>query len=1712
MKISFNPSNSNKNILDLIKSNKDIIFDLKGHNIFARGVEFKGTDTNTWRPVVDNLTSNSTTSSLSANQGRVLAGLINGKSDSDHNHDGRYVRAFGTSNDNIDSDWGQSFKTFDPIPSGTPPEQNPNISLLNIGNDFNRRKQLAFIYSSDSIYYRRHTEGGFSNWRRLAFANEIPTSLKNPHALTISLNGTSQGPYDGSAAKNINITPSSIGAATSGHNHDGRYVYNYGGTSMDGASKNKNALGMSTTSGISGDWWHILQAAWNDEYRWNSQIAFPTQNRNGMYYRSGLDDNTKWGAWVKLLDTGNSYVTGGKGVINGTTITQVDNAINSTNSTNARKLVNWYSARPTSLNAQFGDGSLRIFYATSSTTEGKSPDDATVLHLAWDNNGGWDSQLAISSPSSRVYSRSQNGGTWQPWKTLAFTTDIPSSLKNPHPLTLKANGTTLAIYDGSSAKEANFTYANVGAASASHTHSYYAVNENYGGFKKAERLPTSGFYQSYISGEDESGGNAPWTDWIHLINCQHSNTGNNFALQIAASFHNNNIFKIRVTNNNVNAAWRDIIHSGNIGSQTVASASKLQTARNLWGNSFNGTTDVSGTIKFNNVTSGLCEGVQWTCGDNDYARLKAGATGSNAGYFEIATSDDGNEPIYVRQYTGVFSTVKRTLTLLDANGFTHFPSYINIGGNENNNSSPDRVWGSNSRDSYLRSYRTSALRVSYASSANTATSANKLTTARNIALGTDLRGSANFDGSNNIIINANINACAIGVGSTNGLPFKRIAHFETGSSYNDNALLLYISQGYINGSNGICRVEFRTGNISSSNSNPSASASVRWLVRNGYGLDSLYAGYYVTTGKAYIDIYLKTTGGYQGTVIRVLQDSRGGINSNVQLINSHYYSDSNHKEAYNSIEAAATALYNKAYTRIVSGSDVGTVSHSNSTGSVHWNNVTNKPSSFTPSSHTHTWSSITDKIVAGNEFNIVNAGYNNQLWFNYLPIDNRNSSAAISQYNMCNGNKGLASVYAYRFKAEGKACMWKDARNYAPFYATFNGGFEPILDIKTKGGDWSIGSYDSAGDRLIFSFTSDSDFNAGVNGTAWYYIATDGIFSGASRYINHTPGSPQSYMYSTSTGTYDGAIQIREVNGVLNNQSAWGYAPRITFHWGQRYAKGFGMRSDGQFAVDDVPIALTSNVLTFDNNNANYLGANFNNPDFSKKAASTYIECWDGAGGWWNWMAGKFMKAGSSDAYVLLGGGGHKPLSQFQLGSGSYLPYNGWWNSGSGQDVNDANGMIFAYASHKNSPFSSSWGIITTFDYTYDSNYKFQLAADGYSNAMYYRSRSNDRGGWTSWAQVIDTGNISSQRVAYATSAGSVSNSLNIFGVSYNGSAAKTVTTSTFVSQLPEGTSTVTDGTMFITSWASDSGFADTNAVNVPYKRKASCLWNYIDSKVSSKYLPLAGGTMNGNARIGHGSGNLYIGNSGNDGWVYTQDIASQSGTDKWWVRESGAAHFGNVYICTKSDYTTYNSSIIECYTGNNLYLNYYSPRGVNLCNGGGTVQIGPYTTGDTGNNKLFVNGSEFIQGASNVKDHVFANGFRHRSHNSNDSVLLAGGGYSQGVPVRYWAIYSMYIGNSSTDVTYTRRGGNYDFITSKIWESEGVAIFDINFPSGYNRNNTLIFGNGDHRTSSQWKTPVYATITTHISFGSASKIRVMISDDANLNTGFANIYFMCMG
>lgn len=204
-------------------------------------------------------------------------------------------------------------------------------------------------------------------------------------------------------------------------------------------------------------------------------------------------------------------------------------------------------------------------------------------------------------------------------------------------------------------------------------------------------------------------------------------------------------------------------------------------------------------------------------------------------------------------------------------------------------------------------------------------SATKLVTARNISIaGRDFVGNVNFDGTGNVSLNGAINYCTINIGNTDPNPFKRIAHIKVAHSWNDNALLLYISQGYHGGNFGLCRVEFRTNDIANSDT-AGGNVSLRWLIRQGYATDSIQAGYYIHLKNAYVDVFLKTTGAYQGTVIRVIQDSRGSINNSFGLINSTY-----NTEAYTSLSAAATALYNVAYQGTVSGTDTCTVSHANS--------------------------------------------------------------------------------------------------------------------------------------------------------------------------------------------------------------------------------------------------------------------------------------------------------------------------------------------------------------------------------------------------------------------------------------------------------------------------------------------------------------------------------------------------------------------------------------------------------------------------------------------------------------------------------------------------------------------------------------------------------------------------------------------------------------
>ena len=200
MKIAFNPSTVAA--LTTPPNNKDITFDLRGRNIFAQGVKFYGTDTNTWRdikinnvsigsytldlrngsnttltntngvvtinstwrPVVDNLTNDSTTSSLSAKQGKVLKALIDGKSNSDHNHDGRYVRYYAVTTLDCNNLAAGLTSARISATNAAHTNQSAYLYISDVGAPF----QIQIPDSSiPYIYKRYYGSGKWSEWFKL---------------------------------------------------------------------------------------------------------------------------------------------------------------------------------------------------------------------------------------------------------------------------------------------------------------------------------------------------------------------------------------------------------------------------------------------------------------------------------------------------------------------------------------------------------------------------------------------------------------------------------------------------------------------------------------------------------------------------------------------------------------------------------------------------------------------------------------------------------------------------------------------------------------------------------------------------------------------------------------------------------------------------------------------------------------------------------------------------------------------------------------------------------------------------------------------------------------------------------------------------------------------------------------------------------------------------------------------------------------------------------------------------------------------------------------------------------------------------------------------------------------------------------------------------------------------------------------------------------
>ena len=227
----------------------------------------------------------------------------------------------------------------------------------------------------------------------------------------------------------------------------------------------------------------------------------------------------------------------------------------------------------------------------------------------------------------------------------------------------------------------------------------------------------------------------------------------------------------------------------------------------------------------------------------------------------------------------------------------------------------------------------------------------------------------------------------------------------------------------------------------------------------------------------------------------------------------------------------------------------------------------------------------------------------------------------------------------------------------------------------------------------------------------------------------------------------------------------------------------------------------------------------------------------------------------------------------------------GWWSSSETHNANDikGNGSVFAYTTHSNVPTT---GVLTTFSGGNDA-YNWQMAKAYTWKGLYIRQRNGDNSTWSDWIRLLDESDL---------------------------------------------------------TWSSISN-------------RPTALSQFTDDILSGKYLPLGGGAMNANARISASGGDLYIGNADDSGYLCVQNMKSQVNSYNWQIRTNGAAKFKDIYIATSNANFAEDTNVIEDFTSA-LCLNWYSKTNVNLCNGGGNVNIGM-----TGTGKLNVNGGILATG-----------------------------------------------------------------------------------------------------------------------------------------------------
>lgn len=516
---------------------------------------------------------------------------------------------------------------------------------------------------------------------------------------------------------------------------------------FDPATYDGYYMGMTTKSGINGNWWHIISMNWGGSNMgivgnktWVTQLALPTKGIRGLKYRTG-NDSTSYGSWVDILDVTNyagtldgrylkktgdtmtgtltSASTSGAIVFKGLEncdITNIykDNGVirnddgGFTSIRNGLRF-NWYDTywyignlRGSSTDsAGFGvvdhnnklvlrvtPNDVRAPRFMSTVATGLSPLIVSSNTLVNNLNADLLDGVHLAGFSGRE-------GVMRSWLRGRYTT-VNQYFGNGNVVTIDPKPTDDVTLS------ANTTVLSLGDVPTRNTQLAFHYDTNTIKYRRHDDskwndwvvLIHSGNYASYSDGRYVKKAGDTMTGTLGMgantIYWKENGFGDKFGLTPYFSGIDDNNYLAFMSS--VGEAGTDPAMSakmvltglGNVGIGTTTPTQKLHVIGGglftalltTTGITNNGTLTQNGDIIINQASTTGTRQVRFQGGDNDYGRVAYGSTAPNAGWMEIASCDDGNEPIYARQYTGVFTTVKRTATLLDANGNTVFPGTV----------------------------------------------------------------------------------------------------------------------------------------------------------------------------------------------------------------------------------------------------------------------------------------------------------------------------------------------------------------------------------------------------------------------------------------------------------------------------------------------------------------------------------------------------------------------------------------------------------------------------------------------------------------------------------------------------------------------------------------------------------------------------------------------------------------------------------------------------------------------------------------------------------------------------------------------------------------------------------------------------------------------------------------------------------------------------